>query len=68
MSSVKGEGGSRGTGEEEATAVVQVSDDSDGSARDEKRVNSDLLKVGLPGFVDGLNVGMRRVWHGGHQR
>lgn len=47
VSSMKGKGGSRGTGEEEATVVVQVSDDSDGSGRDEKRVNSDLLKVGL---------------------
>lgn len=28
VSSVRGEGGSQGPGEEEATAVVQVSDDS----------------------------------------
>lgn len=62
VSSVKSEGGSRGTWEEEDIAVVQVSDDSGGSGRDDKRVNSDLLKVGLPGFANCLNVGVRRVW------
>lgn len=34
VNSVRDKSGSRGTSEEEATAVVQVSDDSGGSGRD----------------------------------
>lgn len=68
VSSVKREGGSRRTWEEEETAVVQVSDYSGGSDRDDKRVNSDLLKVGLPGFANDLNVGVRRVLGAGGKK
>lgn len=39
-----------------------MSDDSGGSGRDEKRIDSELLKVELTGFTNGLNVGVRREW------
>lgn len=48
-----------GSGEEEASAVIQLSDDSS----DEKRVSSgDLLKVGPTGCANGLTMGVRREW------
>lgn len=44
-----------------------MSDDSGGSGRDEKRIDSgELLKVELTGFINGLNMRVRREW--GDQR
>lgn len=63
VSSVNGKCGSGAPRGEEASAVVQASDNTGHSGGGERRVDSGArLKVEPTGFANSLNVGVRKDW------